>query len=162
MENDILLKTAPFGFDKKSVMDFIENLQKKNEDLRRENSRLMAENESLREAMFDFTAKKEEETIISKYTEEPVSKFESPSYEGYETTYSYEDLSIRAEDLEMADKETRKKLEEKFKLAFEEVSKVHDDVDLKTISNSKNKVEKRKPTKIITKTAPKKVSVQKR
>lgn len=154
MENDIILKTAPFGFDKKSVMDFIEDLQKKNEELRSENIRLQAENESLKNMVSSVAAKKEEDTILSKYTDEPVARFESPSYSGYETNVSYEDLSIRAEDLVMADKATREKLEEQFKLAYDAVS---------TEEPKKAKSQtKRRPAKITTKTAPKKVSVQKR
>ena len=51
MENDIFLKTAMMGFDKKSVMDFVEKLQLENEDLKRRIISLTAENEELRDAV---------------------------------------------------------------------------------------------------------------
>ncbi len=51
MENDILLKTAMMGFDKKSVMDFVEKIQLENENLKRQIIALTAENEELRDAV---------------------------------------------------------------------------------------------------------------
>lgn len=51
LENDIFLKTAMMGFDKKSVMDFVEKLQLENDDLKRQIISLTAENEELRDAV---------------------------------------------------------------------------------------------------------------
>ncbi len=51
MENDILLKTAMMGFDKKGVMDFVEKIQLENENLKRQIIALTAENEELRDAV---------------------------------------------------------------------------------------------------------------
>lgn len=49
-ENDILIKTAPFGFDKKATMDYIEKIQLENEGLMRQVRDLSARtNELLKE-----------------------------------------------------------------------------------------------------------------
>lgn len=49
-ENDILIKTAPLGFDKKATMDYIEKIQLENEGLMRQVRDLSARtNELLKE-----------------------------------------------------------------------------------------------------------------
>lgn len=67
LEKDIRLKTKMMGFDKKSVMDFIEQIQLENESLKREiqelNSKqnaLLKENSMLRTRIDVFTKGLEE------------------------------------------------------------------------------------------------------
>lgn len=76
IENDILIKTAMMGFDKKSVMDFVEKLQLENENLKRQIVSLTAENEELRDAVEKL------QTLHDSYNDDD------------ETFVTYEDLAM--------------------------------------------------------------------
>lgn len=82
MENDILIKTAMMGFDKKSVMDFVEKLQLENENLKRQIVSLTAENEELRDAVEKL------QTLHDSYNDND------------ETFVTYEDLAMDSFDFE--------------------------------------------------------------
>ncbi len=82
LENDILLKTAMMGFDKKSVMDFVEKLQLENENLKRQIISLTAENEELRDAVEKL------QTLHDSYNDDD------------QPFVTYEDLAMDASDFE--------------------------------------------------------------
>lgn len=91
IENDILLKTAMMGFDKKGVMDFVEKLQLENEELKRRVVALTAENEELRDAVEKL------QTLHDSYNDEdqPFVTYEDLAMD----SFGFEDDTVKRADL---------------------------------------------------------------
>lgn len=111
MENDILIKTSMMGFDKKSVMDFVEKLQLENEELKRQIISLTAENEELRDAVEKL------QTLHDSYNDDD------------QPFVTYEDLAMDTFDFE---EETMKRadLAERTIAAYTVIQEQHPDAEL--------------------------------
>lgn len=111
LENDILIKTSMMGFDKKSVMDFVEKLQLENEELKRQIISLTAENEELRDAVEKL------QTLHDSYNDDD------------QPFVTYEDLAMDTFDFE---EETMKRadLTERTIAAYTVIQEQHPDAEL--------------------------------
>ena len=143
LEKDVLLKTRVMGFDKKGVMDFIENLQKENEDLKRKLNLANAEIEKLKSDLELYASEPEEDQdrfidvdISSTYIEEmsdddeDVDDDEVPE----DQAFTFEVLTVNPFDFESSGVSDASDSSEKSvtqnELKFHEESAVQEEIEL--------------------------------
>lgn len=80
IEKDMPLKTTVMGFDKKEVMDFVEEIQKENQKLKHIVVSLGTENDQLKAQVGDLLAKNEELQKLITYSSEAYAEESSDGF----------------------------------------------------------------------------------
>ena len=92
-ENDILIKTAPLGFDKKATMDYIEKIQLENEGLMRQVRDLSARTNELLKENAMLKARLQVTRDSELVQEVPATAIDTPKAPDFCATRDAEDLS---------------------------------------------------------------------
>lgn len=92
-ENDILIKTAPLGFDKKATMDYIEKIQLENEGLMRQVRDLSARTNELLKENAMLKARLQVTRAPEPVQETPAPTQDAPATPAFRATRDVEDLS---------------------------------------------------------------------